>query len=59
MHALLEEDLVDVLRLMVFPVAIGSGLRVFPETERRLTMSYAGTESFPWGVVVHTYERIT
>ncbi len=34
-HALLENDLVDELRLMVFPVTIGSGLRVFPESTRK------------------------
>lgn len=34
-HALLENDLVDELRPMVFPVTIGSGLRVFPETTRK------------------------
>lgn len=30
-HAHLTEGLVDELRLVVFPVSIGHGLRVFPE----------------------------
>ena len=34
-HALLTHALVDELRLMVFPVTIGSGLSVFPETPDR------------------------
>jgi dihydrofolate reductase len=55
-HSLLEADLVDELRLMVFPVAIGSGLRVFPETERKTTMRHAGTQPFASGVQVLTYE---
>ena len=31
-HTLLDNDLVDELRLMVFPVTIGAGLRLFPDT---------------------------
>ncbi|WTW92212.1 dihydrofolate reductase family protein [Streptomycetaceae bacterium NBC_01309] len=41
-HALLENDLVDELRLMVFPVTIGSGLRLFPESTRKTVWRQAG-----------------
>ena len=34
-HTLLDHVLIDELRLMVFPVTIGSGLRVFPETTKK------------------------
>lgn len=30
-HTLIEQGLVDVLRLMVFPVVLGEGKRIFPE----------------------------
>jgi dihydrofolate reductase len=55
-HALIEAGLVDELRLMVFPVALGSGLRVFPESSSKNTFRLAATESFPTGVQANTYE---
>lgn len=56
-HALIENDLVDELRLMVFPVAIGGGLRVFPETRQKTTFRRIETKAFDSGVVVNVYER--
>jgi dihydrofolate reductase len=56
-HALLENDLVDELRLMVFPVAIGSGLRVFPETTKKSSWHMTDTRTFPSGIRVDTYHR--
>ena len=56
-HTLLEHDLVDELRLMVFPLALGSGLRVFPETDRKTVLALAETKAFDSGVVVNTYHR--
>jgi dihydrofolate reductase len=55
-HTLLSENLVDELRLMIFPVAVGGGLRVFPEDGRKLALKLADTVTFPSGVVVQTYE---
>ena len=37
-HTLLANGLVDELRLMVFPVAIGGGLRVFPEDRGKIAL---------------------
>ena len=54
-HGLLEAGLVDELRLMVFPVSIGAGLRVFPDA--RIRQAWARTDSvdLPEGVRVDTY----
>jgi dihydrofolate reductase len=55
-HTLLDNDLVDELRLMVFPVTIGSGLRVFPETTKKTVWMMIDTQTFPSGVRVDAYQ---
>lgn len=57
-HALIGTDLIDELHLMVFPVVLGSGLRVFPESPDKTTLRLTGTEVFPTGVQVNTYRPI-
>src|SRR6266576_1695093 len=54
-HTLLDNDLVDELRLMVFPVTIGYGLRVFPETIKKTQWTMTDTLTFPSGVRVDTF----
>jgi dihydrofolate reductase len=54
-HALMAHDLVDELRLMVFPVVLGSGRRLFPETPEKTTLELTDTKTFATGVQVHTY----
>ena len=55
---LLEHDLVDELRLMVFPTILGRGRRLFPDgiDRRKLRLAEARTVG-PDGVQVHTYRR--
>ena len=55
-HTLLEHDLVDELRLMVFPVILGSGARVFPESPDKTVLSLVDSLKFDSGVQVNTYE---
>ena len=54
-HTLMEHDLVDEYRLMVFPVALGSGARLFPESPDKLTLELTDTKTFETGVQVNTY----
>jgi dihydrofolate reductase len=56
-QALVENDLVDELRLMVFPIVLGSGKRLFGELDG--TKSFQLVESRPVGdegVVILTYQ---
>lgn len=55
-HSLFEDGLIDELRLMVFPVTVGSGFRVFPDSTEKRPMALTGTREFASGVVVNTYE---
>lgn len=54
-HSLLENDLVDELRLMVFPVLVGGGKRVFPDSRQKKPLELTDSRRFDSGVAVHTY----
>lgn len=56
-QGLIEHDLLDELRLMVFPVALGSGRRLFGETDDKKRLKLTDTKTVGDGVVVLTYER--
>jgi dihydrofolate reductase len=55
-HALIEHDLVDEYRLMIFPVLLGSGKRLFPDSPEKKTLRLVETQAFTSGVVVHHYQ---
>jgi dihydrofolate reductase len=55
---LLEHDLVDELRLMVFPTVLGRGRRLFGDGIDRLKFTLGESRAVgPDGVVVQVYER--
>jgi dihydrofolate reductase len=55
-EALLEHDLVDELRLMVFPVVLGSGKRFFGETSEKKTMRLVDSKVVGEGVSILVYQ---
>jgi dihydrofolate reductase len=56
-HTLLDHDLVDELRLIVFPVTIGAGHRVFPETIKKTSWKLVDAVQFPSSLRGETYHR--
>ena len=57
-RTLLENDLVDELRLMVFPTILGRGRRVFPDGINRLKLRLVESRTVgPDGVQVQVYQR--
>jgi dihydrofolate reductase len=56
-QALLEHDLVDELRLMVFPVVLGSGKRLFGETGDKKRLQLADARTVGDGVAILVYRR--
>jgi dihydrofolate reductase len=54
-QALLERDLVDELRLMVFPVVLGTGKRIFGETSDKKPMQLADSKVVGDGVAILVY----
>jgi len=56
-QALLDSDLVDELRLMVFPVVLGSGKRLFGETGTKHTLRLVDSRVVGDGVAILVYGR--
>lgn len=57
-HGLLERGLVDELRLMIFPVILGSGKRIYPETREKTPLKLTDKRSWDNGIVLHAYEPV-
>jgi dihydrofolate reductase len=54
-QTLIENDLVDELRLMMFPVVLGSGKRLFGETSDKKTLRLADSKAVGDGVALLVY----
>jgi dihydrofolate reductase len=57
-HSLKQHDLVDEYRLMVFPIILGSGMRLFDETLDATTLKLVDSQRFESGTMVLAYEPV-
>jgi dihydrofolate reductase len=57
-RTLIEHDLVDELRLVVFPVVLGAGERLFGDTSDKKPMRLVDTRTVGDGLAVLTYQPV-
>jgi dihydrofolate reductase len=55
-RTLLEHDLLDELRLLVFPVIVGAGRRLFPDAGVATGLRLVDSRTTPSGVAIHVYQ---
>jgi dihydrofolate reductase len=57
-HTLIEHDLADELRLVLFPVVVGTGVRLFDQLSDKKPMRLIETRKVGDGIVLLAYEFV-
>jgi dihydrofolate reductase len=57
-HTLMQHDLIDEYRIMVHPVVLGSGKRLFRDGSDTKVLRLVDTKTFSSGIVVLSYEPV-
>ena len=52
---LLENDLVDEMNLLIVPVVVGQGMRLFPESGPDMRLDLIESRAFPKGITLQVY----
>jgi dihydrofolate reductase len=54
-NALMHEDLIDVYRIMLHPIVLGKGKRLFPDEGWTRALELTGTQRFSSGILILEY----
>ena len=57
-QTLLAAGLVDQLNLQVFPLILGSGARLYPESPDKLALELVSSREVPNGVLLQSYRPV-
>jgi dihydrofolate reductase len=52
---LLENELVDEINLLIVPVVVGQGTRLFPDAGPDIALDLVGARAFPKGITLQVY----
>jgi dihydrofolate reductase len=52
---LLENDLVDEMNLLIIPVVVGQGMRLFPDSGPDIALDLVESRAFPKGITIQVY----
>ncbi|CAN7178353.1 dihydrofolate reductase family protein [Rhizobium sp. LjRoot254] len=58
-HQLFKHDLIDEVRMLVFPVAVGSGFRFFPDTQVKTDFKLAQQRLFASGAIMQIWRPVS